>query len=65
MATNNFIQKHPCPKVEVVDFDTKTLEINVVTKNPVNERTREKIVQAIIEKGFKPEEFIFETKNGG
>ncbi|WP_174612997.1 hypothetical protein [Virgibacillus ihumii] len=51
----------PDPEVEVVNFDTKALEIPVTTTNHVDEMTKAKIKQAIIEKGFKPEQLMFES----
>lgn len=53
----------PDPRVEIVDFNEKKLEVNVVTKNPVDEATRTKIKQAIIERGYKPNQLYFETKD--
>lgn len=64
---NNYLPDRilPDPEVEVVDFDARSLEISVITSKVVDEQTREDIKQAIIEKGFKPDQLYFEAKNGG
>ncbi|GAA0614421.1 hypothetical protein GCM10009001_34630 [Virgibacillus siamensis] len=54
----------PEPEVEVVNVDTHALEINVETRNVVDGQTKAKIKQAIIEKGFKPEQLMFGSNDG-
>ncbi|PAV29151.1 hypothetical protein CIL05_12170 [Virgibacillus profundi] len=53
----------PASEIEVVAFDTKALEINVLTKKVVDAQTKEKIKQSIIEIGYLPEQLFFETKS--